>query len=103
MSSSSHRDDTASLSLVRMTIRLGDYRPSTTTRSAHYNLLAIAAARPEIHGLALEVFYQENSFVLGPFLTMEDQPDLYLYHLGHWKHSIGWRACSYLRENVFEG
>jgi hypothetical protein len=67
------------------------------------NLLAIAAARPEIHRLALEVFYQENSFVLGPFLTMEDQPDLYLYHLGHWKRSIGWRSCSYLRENVFEG
>ncbi|KAH3912319.1 hypothetical protein HBI56_005100 [Parastagonospora nodorum] len=67
------------------------------------NLLAIATARPEIHGLALEVFYQENSFVLGPFLTMEDQPDSYLYHLGHWKLSIGWKACSYLRENVFEG
>lgn len=65
-------------------------------------LFAISETNSQFRDLALQIFYGENSFVLGPFPPMEDQPDLYLCHLGHWKNAIGERACSYLRENVFE-
>ena len=66
-------------------------------------LFAIAETNSQFRDLALQIFYGENSFVLGSFPYLEHQPDLYLYHLGHWKNAIGERACSYLRENVFEG
>ncbi|KAF2031298.1 hypothetical protein EK21DRAFT_111122 [Setomelanomma holmii] len=49
------------------------------------NFFAITEANAELRALALQVFYNENKFVLGPFASIAGETDINLYHLGHWK------------------
>ena len=59
---------------------------------------ALAGVNKELRELALQVFYGENKFVLGPFHNIgRGQPDVGMYHLRHWKNAIGGQASSFLK------
>jgi hypothetical protein len=62
-------------------------------------LFALAVTDWENRGMALQIFYAENKFVLGPFLPISGQTNINMFHLGHWKAAIGQHACSFLHEN----
>tara|TARA_R110002003_G_scaffold186_10_gene14588 strand:- start:4976 stop:5971 length:996 start_codon:yes stop_codon:yes gene_type:complete len=64
------------------------------------NLFALAKTNAELRGLALEVFYGQNKFILGPFDEIAGETELELYHLGHWKQAIGAHSCAFLHTNV---
>jgi hypothetical protein len=64
------------------------------------NLFALAKTNAELRGLALEVFFGQNKFILGPFDEIAGETELELYHLGHWKQAIGAHSCAFLHTNV---
>jgi len=74
--------------------------PSNEYPGSIQSPFALAGVNKELRELALQVFYGDNKFVLGPFFNIgRGQPDVGMYHLGHWKNAIGGQASSFLREN----